>query len=261
MTKAVFFDIDGTLVSFDTHRIPASTQEALKELHRKGIKIFIATGRPWCLIDNLGDLEFDGYITVNGSYCFTADQQPIYKSCIPQEDIERLIAFHQTNPIPFVFVHDNEMFVTSVNNRVKAVSDLIQIPVPRTAPIEEARGKEILQIMGYFTAEEEKETDIFKSILTHCEPMRWYPLFADIIALGNSKSTGIDKVLEYYGIDLKDTMAFGDGGNDIPMLKHVATGVAMGNAEEHVKAVADYVTSSVDNDGVAKALKHFGLIG
>lgn len=260
MTKAIFFDIDGTLVSFKTHRIPVSTREALKELHNKGIKIFIATGRPWCLIDNLDGLDFDGYITVNGSYCFTADHQDIYKSYIPQEDIKRLINYHQTNPTPFVFVYDNEMFVTSVNDRVQAVSDLIEIPVPRVAPIEEALGKEVLQTMGYFTAEEEKETDIFDKVLTHCEPMRWYPLFADIIARGNSKSTGIDKVLEYYGIDLKDTMAFGDGGNDVPMLKHVATGVAMGNAEEHVKAVADYVTTSVDEDGVANALKHFGLI-
>ena len=76
MVKAIFFDIDGTLVSFETHKIPASTQEALKTLRDKGIKIFIATGRPQCLINNLGDLEFDGYITVNGSYCFTAGHQP-----------------------------------------------------------------------------------------------------------------------------------------------------------------------------------------
>lgn len=258
MVKAIFFDIDGTLVSFKTHQIPDSTREALRELRRKGIKVFIATGRPRCLINNLGDLEFDGFITVNGSYCYTADYQPIYKGCIPQEDIERLIAYHREHPIPFVFVHDNEMFVTRVNDRVQAVSDLIEIPVPPVAPIEEARGKDILQIMGYFTKEE--ENDIFSRVLPHCEPMRWYPLFADIIARGNSKSVGIDRVLAYFGIDLKDTMAFGDGGNDVPMLRHVATGVAMGNAEEHVKAVADYVTTSVDEGGIAHALKHFGLI-
>ena len=152
MVKAIFFDIDGTLVSFKTHKIPASTQEALKALRDKGIKIFIATGRPQCLINNLGDLEFDGYITVNGSYCFTAGHQPIYKGCIPQEDIERLITFQQSHPVPFVFAYGNEMFVTEVNDRVQAVSDLIEIPVPPVASIEEARGKDILQIMGYFTA-------------------------------------------------------------------------------------------------------------
>ena len=157
----------------------------------------------------------------------------------------------------------------SVPFRVARFDHRTDLPLPDIArafgelsrlPIEEARGKDILQIMGYFTAEEEKETDIFGKVLTHCEPMRWYPLFADIIARGNSKSTGIDKVLAYFDIDLKDTMAFGDGGNDIPMLKHVATGIAMGNAEPHVKAVADYVTTSVDEDGIANALKHFGLI-
>lgn len=260
MVKAIFFDIDGTLVSFKTHEIPLSTRKALKELRRKGIQIFIATGRPWCLIDNLGGLEFDGYITVNGSFCFTADRQPIHKSCIPQEDIERLIASGQAEQTPFVFVHDNEMFVTGINERVRKISSLIEIPTPKVAPIEEARGKDILQMMGYFTAEEEKETDIFNTVLTHCEPMRWYPLFADIIARGNSKSAGIDKVLTYYGIDLKDAMAFGDGGNDLPMLKYVATGVAMGNAADHVKAVADYITTSVDDNGIANALQHFGLI-
>ena len=124
MVKAIFFDIDGTLVSFETHKIPASTQEALKALRDKGIKIFIATGRPQCLINNLGDLEFDGYITVNGSYCFTAGHQPIYKGCIPQEDIERLITFQQSHPVPFVFAYGNEMFVTEVNDRVQAVASI-----------------------------------------------------------------------------------------------------------------------------------------
>ena len=90
--------------------------------------------------------------------------------------------------------------------------------------------------------------------------MRWHPLFADIIARGNSKSHGIDQMLAYYGIDLKDTMAFGDGGNDIPMLKHVGMGIAMGNAAPHIQAAADYITTSVDEEGIMKALKHFHIL-
>lgn len=261
MTKAVFFDIDGTLVPFGAREIPVSAREALEELRRKGIKIFIATGRPRSLIDNLGDEEFDGYITVNGSYCFTSGHQPIYKGCIPREDLERLIDFYREHPFPFVFVHGDELFATCINDRVKEVARLINLPIPPVVPIEEIREKEILQMMGYFTAEEERETDIFRHVLTRCESMRWYPLFTDIIAKGNSKSTGIDKVLEYYDIDLKDTMAFGDGGNDIPMLKHAAVSVAMGNAADRVKAVADYVTAAADKDGIAHALRHFGVIG
>ncbi|MDR0348571.1 MAG: HAD hydrolase family protein, partial [Tannerella sp.] len=68
------------------------------------------------------------------------------------------------------------------------------------------------------------------------------------------------RILEHYGISLSETMAFGDGGNDIPMLQHVACGIAMGNASDEVKAVAGYVTDSVDDDGLTNALRHFGLI-
>lgn len=90
--------------------------------------------------------------------------------------------------------------------------------------------------------------------------MRWFPLFTDIIAEGTNKSLGIDRVLNHYNIPLKDTMAFGDGGNDIPMLKHVGTGIAMGNAAPAVQEAADYVTSPVDDDGILRALQHFNIV-
>lgn len=260
MIKAIFFDIDGTLVSFQTHTVPASTRKALQLLREKGIKVFIATGRPKSLMmEAVGDLDFDGYVTLNGAYCFTADGQDIYKGCVPQEDIEHLIHYQHTYPeIPFVFVHDNTWFLTHENEAVREIAQLIHIGIPEILPIETARDKEILQIMGYFP--EEKDEEIFGSVLTHCEPMRWHPLFADIIARGNSKSHGIDQMLAFYNIDLQDTMAFGDGGNDIPMLKHVGLGVAMGNAAPHIQAVADYVTTSVDDDGILQALQHFHIL-
>lgn len=260
MVKAIFFDIDGTLVSFNTHAVSTSTREALRLLREKGIKVFIATGRPKSLMMKaVGDLEFDGYITLNGAHCFTADHRDIHKACIPQEDIERLIGYHHHHPeTPFVFVDEDGWFITHCNEAVKEVARLIEIDVPPVTSIETARGKEILQIMGYFKENEDQE--IFSNVLTHCESMRWYPLFTDIITRGTSKSQGIDKVLQFYGISLEETMAFGDGGNDIPMLKHVNIGVAMGNASETVQAAADYVTASVDEEGIMHALQHFGIL-
>ena len=76
MFKALFFDIDGTLVSFATHQIPASTVEALRKAKEKGVKIFISTGRPPSIITNLGQIEglIDGYITANGAYCFVGKE-------------------------------------------------------------------------------------------------------------------------------------------------------------------------------------------
>ena len=96
--------------------------------------------------------------------------------------------------------------------------------------------------------------------MPHCEATRWNPYFADVVPQGSSKAVGIDRVIEHYGIRPDETIAFGDGGNDIAMLRHAGIGVAMDNAEDDVKQAADYVTASVDDDGVRKALLHFGLI-
>ncbi|MBR5298612.1 MAG: HAD hydrolase family protein, partial [Parabacteroides sp.] len=82
----------------------------------------------------------------------------------------------------------------------------------------------------------------------------------DVVSMGISKRVGIDKMLEHFHIGLDECMAFGDGGNDIQMLSHVGLGVAMGNASDEVKKYADYVTDSVDEDGIYKALKFFNVI-
>jgi hydroxymethylpyrimidine pyrophosphatase-like HAD family hydrolase len=90
--------------------------------------------------------------------------------------------------------------------------------------------------------------------------MRWIEYFADVNLKGMNKQLGIDKMLEHFGIPLECAMAFGDGGNDIPMLQHVPYGVAMGNANDAVKAAAWYVTGDVDEGGLVNALEKFGLL-
>jgi len=96
--------------------------------------------------------------------------------------------------------------------------------------------------------------------LAECVASRWVETFMDINLRGVDKSVGISKVMEYYGLSLREAMAFGDGGNDVPMVRDAGIGVAMGNACEELKAVADYVTLSVDDDGIEAALQHYGLI-
>ena len=96
--------------------------------------------------------------------------------------------------------------------------------------------------------------------LPHCEVTRWHPLFADIIPRGSSKQVGIDKIAEYFGIGIDECIAFGDGGNDISMLRHAGIGVAMGNATDEVKQNADYVTTPIDDGGILYALKHFNIL-
>ena len=90
MIKALFLDIDGTLVSFHTHRIPRSTVESLEKAKKKGLKIFISTGRPLTYINNLDDIKslIDGYITTNGAYILVGDKV-IACHTIPKEEIFR----------------------------------------------------------------------------------------------------------------------------------------------------------------------------
>lgn len=258
MIKAVFFDIDGTLVSFNTHRMPGSAVKSIRLLREKGIKVFIATGRHLAFINNLGDSEFDGYITLNGGYCYAGKEKTIYKHGIPKEDMESLLRyFKNTEEFPCVFVQERDAFMNFRNEVTEEVFKLLNFPVPPLASNEGALEKEVYQLVAFFEKEQKEQ---IMAVLPHCEATSWHPAFSDIVPAGSDKSVGMDKVIEYFGIALEETMAFGDGGNDIPMLRHAHIGIAMGNAREEVKQAADYVTASVDEDGISKALKHFGLI-
>mgnify|MGYP000145309586 FL=1 len=257
MIKAVFFDIDGTLVSFKTHRVPDSAKRAIAALRAKGVRVFIASGRQLLAINNLEDLQFDGYVTLNGGYCIVGEQV-IYKHSMPSEDMVSLVQYmEEREDFPCIFVHENAFCINYTDERTDEVFRLLNFPQPPTLPLRDAATGDIFQLVAFFTKEQEKA---IMAVMPHCEATRWNPLFSDVIPKGSSKQVGVDKMLDYFGISLDESMAFGDGGNDVLMLKHVGIGVAMGNAEDEVKRAADYVTDSVDEDGVEKALRHFGVI-
>ena len=107
MVKAIFFDIDGTLISFKTHKIPQSTIKALNELHNKGIKLFICTGRPPAdikfLTKELHDL-FDGYITLNGQYCYDKNDNIIHEQTLDKNDLTVLTDYLKDKDIACGFI-------------------------------------------------------------------------------------------------------------------------------------------------------------
>lgn len=257
MIKAIFFDIDGTLVSFKTHEVPVKVVEAINELREKGVKVFIATGRHFASINNLGDLQFDGYVTLNGGYCF-AGNHVIYKHHIPKEDIEKLLDYlEHEESFPCTFVREHALTMNYENEATEHIFTMLNFPKPPVGDLREAAKEDIYQLIAFFDGSQEERV---MEAMPGCEATRWYPSFADVVPAGSSKRIGIDKVIEYFGISLDETMAFGDGGNDIAMLEHAGISVALGNAADDVKQAADYVTTSVDDDGVVNALKHFGLI-
>ena len=92
MIKALFFDIDGTLVSMKTHTIPTSAVESIAQAKRKGVKVFIATGRPYAIINNIDSILpfIDGYLTANGAYCIVGNEV-VYHHPIPKRDVELIL--------------------------------------------------------------------------------------------------------------------------------------------------------------------------
>lgn len=257
MVKIIFFDIDGTLVSFKTHKIPQSTIEAINNVREKGIKVWIATGRPLPFINNLDDLEYDGIISATGAHCQTREGEVVFSQPVDKNDIENMIARQHKTGITVAYAGNDKAIITAPDGIPAVVSEVFQlldIEEPTLHEPEEALDFDVMEVIAFFGMNEHKE--IMQNVLSHCNDARWHPAFADCVAKGVNKASGIDRVIQYYGFDISETMAFGDGGNDIAMLQHAATGVAMGNASDEVKAAADIVTTSVDEDGVANILNN-----
>ncbi len=260
MIKALFFDVDGTLVSFNTHTIPTSTVEALKEAKKRGVKLFIATGRPIQLLNNIPEVEhlMDGYILATGALC-TYEDKVVREDLIPKAEVEALIDFCKQRSLPAVVVGREDIQLVNRNEQFEDIfRNLLNVTYNKfDVPMDEVINQGVLQITPFIT---EAEEDIIKPQLKSCATARWHPAFCDINNSSADKANGIRAIAQQLGIDISETMAFGDGGNDISMLKAAGTSVAMGNALDKVKASATYVTTSVDEDGIANALRHFGII-
>ena len=124
-------------------------------------------------------------------------------------------------------------------------------------PVDHVLQQRIMQITPFFDKTYEEQ---LMARVPGCTSGRWHPAFTDVTALGADKGEGLLAMARYFGLNPDHTMAFGDGGNDSTMIRKAGIGVAMGNAIDELKVEADYITTSVDNDGIREALHHFGLI-
>ncbi len=260
MTKAIFFDIDGTLVSFKTHRVPDSTIKAIGLAKAAGCLVFISTGRPVKLIDNIGAVEhlIDGYVTTNGAHCFSGETL-LFERTIPREDVEKMWDFSMKMGVSALFVGRKDIYIVNKDEKMAAiVENLLNLPKMQICTdMSQIAGDDIYQISPVVNPQEEA---VIMPHLHGCDSCRWSPVFMDVIPKGVDKARGIAAVAGHFGFGMSECMAFGDGGNDIAMLEAVGTGIAMGNSSDEVKASADYVTASVDEDGIWKCLEHFGII-
>lgn len=257
MIRALFLDIDGTLVSFRTHRIPDSAREALLEAHRRGVRIFIATGRAFSNLAPVRDIPFDGVVALNGAACFTADGRLIESHPIPADVFSRVLRIAAEEDFPVLLELEDGLFANRADAAVAGLSELIAMPLPEVVDIERKFAEsDCCQFCIFCDAETERRA---MARLPELVSARWHPTFADVNLRGIDKATGMRCIMERFGLTAGETAAFGDGGNDAPMLRAAGTGVAMGNACAEALAAADIVAPAVDDDGLAAALRALGL--
>lgn len=258
MTKAIFFDIDGTLVSFRTHRVSPALLADLHRLRDRGIKLFIATGRhPGSIGPAAGLFPFDGFITLNGQYCFAGDQV-LHRAPIDAASIARQVELLEATHAPCLFLTESETLYVNPGPRASVFPRQLNLPLPAPVEPRQVLGQEIYQMTAFFSPEEERAAGA--RFFPGLEVMRWHPDFVDVIAAGGGKDRGVDVILEHFGFERSQSMAFGDGENDLPMLRRAGIGVAMGSASEAVQAGADWTCGTVDEDGICTALRRFGVL-
>ncbi|MDY2595159.1 MAG: HAD family hydrolase [Oliverpabstia sp.] len=259
-TKAVFFDIDGTI--WDSRNfIPESTIKAIHQLRANGHYTFLCSGRSRGYIQNpqLLGIGFDGIVSGCGTMIEYNDQVVYYK------EIDHKLAEYTVNTVrkygfcpilegrTYLYMDDEEFENDFFGMKLKSELGVLL----RT--IKGSWGKWEISKLSCKTTNADTE-NCFKTLDSYFDFMIHNSSVVEMVPKGHHKGTGIQKVCEFLSIDLEDTVAFGDSANDIGMLHTAGMGVVMGNGSDVAKKAADYITSPLLEDGIWNACKHLELI-
>lgn len=259
--KIGFFDIDGTLLSFRTHEIAKSALFALEALHKKGILLYIASGRaPFQLPKNVlhgegGFQGFDGFLCNSGQICM--DMRGVFRKVpLDEEDIQIVKDNVEKNGFDLSAMTDARIFVNHKGPRVRKLMKEANVTF-EDGGLENLGDEPLYQMNAFVTPEEEP---LVLEGTKHVQAVRWCDDFVDIIPLDGGKDEGIKAVLEHAGFTREQAFSFGDGGNDATMLAYTGIGIAMGNADFRAKDRADLITTSTDENGIYNACVALGLL-
>lgn len=266
MKKAVFFDIDGTILDAvgGIHHIRENVRNAIKKLQAQGDLIFIATGRPYAFLQQeVSNFGFDGFVMNNGAVALSGDKI-IYQNALAKSDVQKIIDIAVSNNIeyllesfPYSYCKKNfaafEKFFDRIDaNKQQIIHDfdIDKIDISKIECLTERTDVENVE-------------KIYEKILAVPGFTGWADPFhfktLEVYSDKVSKATGIMKVLEHFNIPVENSFAFGDGKNDFEMVAEVGTGFAMATGSEDFKRTAKYVVPSVHEDGVAFGIEKYIL--
>jgi Cof subfamily protein (haloacid dehalogenase superfamily) len=255
-TKSIlFFDIDGTLLDHQK-KIPQSAKEAIFRLKELGHEVAIATGRAPFMFEELREeLQIDTYVSYNGQYVVLKGEE-LYTNPLNREALQMLTdsAIGRNDPIVYM---DHEDMMSSVPEHEYIIESIKTLKVKKFPSLDPHyyKDRDIYQCL-LFCQQESEYVNGFKAF----DFIRWHPVSVDVIPAGGSKAKGIEQIVNKLGIEQEQIYAFGDGLNDLEMLRSVTHSVAMGNAHPEALKAAKYVTKSVDEDGIWHGLKQLGLL-
>ncbi|MEE0965715.1 MAG: Cof-type HAD-IIB family hydrolase [Bacilli bacterium] len=280
--KIVFFDVDGTLVDVRPAReyIPDSTVEAVRKTRENGNLCFLCTGRSKAEIySHIMEVGFDGIIGAGGGFVEIGNDM-LYHKKVGKDAINHVVDFFEEHGFDY-YIESNGGLYASKNlvPRLEFISygDLENDPEARKKK-EEAPSHFIPSLkQGYDLHRDdvnkicflEKEGFPFEKIynefkdefnVIHCT----VPMFGDdsgeLSVPGVNKASAIESLINHLGIPKENTYAFGDGMNDADMLEYCQYGIAVGNAKEGLKAIANEITDDIAEDGIYNSMKKHGLI-
>ena len=245
--KILVLDIDGTLVNSEK-KITPETLKYLKMIQEQGHIVALASGRPFPGLkqysDALGLAEYGGYaLSFNGGKVIScATQEVIYTKAIPNRYAKILYEFAKERHIGMVTYKDNQVITGTDTDGYMVDFDMIKCLMTAEPEVAEQYEKELAALVS-------PDLNVFRS----------EPYFIEITVKGVDKAESIARLLEHIGMKREQCICCGDGFNDKTMVEYAGVGVAMGNAQQVVKDVADYVTASCDEDGLVEVIKKFVL--
>ncbi len=274
MIKLVAIDMDGTLLNNEKKIMPKQ-KEAIKKAIDKGVEIVICTGRPkfgaMPLYESLELGNKNEYIILNNgcSIYKTKNMELIDYFELSKEEIKWLYSLKKDFNIDFTITTEEHFYFVAEedeipNERTVFDSKVVFCPLTKISVDEAIKSKEIV-FKGMFTGEPEDinkfEASLTEDMKEKIAFIRSQSYIVEALPLNANKKTGLQKLLGKLEekIEIKDIMTIGDENNDIEMLEFAGIGVAMGNAKQHIKDKADYVTDTNENDGVAKVIEKFIL--
>ena len=251
----ILFDIDETLYSNDSKEIPQSTLVALRYLQQAGHILAIATGRaPFELIEMVKDLPFDFFILANGQVVMR-DGEIVYEKALDQSIIDELLEVANSTGVYLGFSSVSHSSVTGITPELEAAFSKYYATMPRVESCTD--GHESVHQIWYLSEDITAVSERFAGRLNF---FPWLNNGADVVPIGVSKAAGLTAALAMIDdVMFEKVVFFGDGQNDLELVKMADIGIAMGNAVPLLKEYADFVTKDINNDGIYYACEQLGL--